>query len=198
MSDAYNRLQGLLKAIRPYDTKKDLLRAPSAVRRDYQLFRSFLGIDKRLAPKRFREEAGNYRPSALVFKSDALKFDLSKTGYFDSFDKYKASKKKIASVTDALVSAGATLSNIKEAQETIDVAYNEKGSRKTIKVDLEPDFDWKFLQYLPASFYVNINGTSYNKNGADFVFDYHNRSEDFVTNLEPLLNAEFNISIYQR
>lgn len=197
MSDEYARLQGLLKALRPYDTKKDLLRAPSNVRKDYQLFRAFLKTDRRWAPKRFREEANKYRATALVFKSSKLNFDLSKTGYFDDNDKYKSSRKRIAKVTDALVKYDAKLERILETTQTIDVSYNKKSSRKVIKVDLAPDFSWSFLEALPDGFYVNINGTAYNKSGLDFLYDYHNKSEDFIKNLEPLMTDEYSISIYE-
>ena len=96
---AWTRFEAMRRAINPYDTKKDLARMPRSVRKDYEIFRRWLKIDKRLAPKRVREEFSLYKQSALKFKSFALSFDLEKTGLFDQYDKYRASNKRVATVT---------------------------------------------------------------------------------------------------
>lgn len=199
MSELFDRFNDLRKKLKPYDTNKDLLRASPFVQKEYFAFRAFLNLDKRLAPKRVREEFEKYKDSALAFKSDALNYDLEATGLFDQYDKYSSSKKKVAVITNGMVKQGVDdLEHLSEYSKNIDIKYKVQSRRKIVEFKLGNPFDGLgFMDKLPATYYVNIKGTSYNKNGLDFIYDYHNSSEDFSANLIPII-IEQNLYIYER
>jgi hypothetical protein len=60
--------------------------------------------------------------------------------------------------------------------------------------DTEKD-NIEFMENLPDNYFINIGDTSYNKNGLDFIYDYHNSSTDFTNNLEDYIREE-NLFIY--
>lgn len=181
-SEAWSRFEAMRRALNPYDIKKDLLRMPKWVRRDYEIFKRLLKIDKRFAPKRVREEFSLYKQSALIFKSLALSFDLEKTGLFDQYDKYKASNKRVATVTTVAAYHNVKgITDIKQAMGAVWIDYKVRANRlKIYLAGIKPD---KWLMDLPMDYRIQINDTTYSKSGFEFYGDYLNKSEDWEENL---------------
>ena len=187
VTEAWTRFEAMRRALNPYDIKKDLVRMPRWVRRDYEIFRRLLKIDKRLAPKRVREEFSLYKQTALKFKSLALSFDLEKTGLFDQYDKYKASNKRVATVTTvAAYHKVKGITDVKQAMGEVWLRYKTRGNRlKIYLAGIQPD---KWLMDLPHNFRIQVNETSYTKNGFEFYGDYLNKSADWEENLAATVN----------
>ena len=188
--DIFDRLKDLRTKLKPYDTKKDLLRASKHIQKEYAVFRIYLGIDKRLAPKRVRKELNKYKKTALKIKSHYLKINLTKVSGFDRFDKYRSSSKLIAKVTDSMITEGNTLSQIDVVNRSIEISYKNTRNRKVIDFTLDEIGNLEFMDNLPTTVYINIGDTAYNKNGLDFIHDYHNMSQDFINNLLPYINNQ--------
>lgn len=195
MSELYTRFQRLRIALKPIISKKDLFKLSKTNLREYYKFKAFLDIDGRYKPKTVLRVFKKYNKTGLVFKGHDLKFDLSKTGFFDEYDKFKSSAKQIAKVTNAMQLKEATLIKINQKKDLINVRYNVKSIRNVITFEVEPDI--RFLEEMPEDYYINIDDTAYNKNGLDFVFDYFNQSEDYTNNLDSNVDNQ-ELSIYTR
>jgi hypothetical protein len=197
ITDLYRRFNDLRKKLRPYDTKKDLLRAKPEVQKDYWKFRLLLGVtDKRFSPKRVKTEFAKFTSSALAFKSEALNYNLSMVSDFDKYDTYRSSSKLVARVTSAMVEGGVqNLQSISVQTESIDVMYKTTKQFKTVKVRIKQEFI-TFVKELPSDIYINVNGTIYNKNGLDFEYDYHNQSNDYVRNILPAVDDQIELSLF--
>ena len=196
MSDLFNRFGKLKRLLsrKKIIKKKDLLKLKSKDMKEYFTFRAFLKVDGRLRPESVRREFKKFKNTAIKFKSEDIGLNLKKTGYFDKNDKYKSSKKAVAVVTDAIQKHGSQITSLKEKTELVDIRYKQTALRKVIYVGID---DLEFLEELPENYYINIEGTSYNKNGLDFVFDYFNQSNDYTQNLSEKVDRQL-IRIYKR
>jgi len=193
MTTKYERLQTLISALRPYTTRKSLMKAPISLYKEYILFKAFLGeTDGRLTPQTQVRRFKRYKKTALAFKSESLGIDLSKNSAFDSFDRYSSSSKIIAKVTDGMVKTGTQLKSIETQTKRIHVGYKKTSMKKVVIFSLQDPSDrpLSFMSTLSPKLYINIGDTAYNKNALDFVDDYLNQSDDFAENLEPALIEE--------
>lgn len=196
MSELYDRFKRVQEIIKKGKiiSKKDLLKLKPAQLKEYFTFKAFLKIDKRFKPSTVLREFKKYKKTAIKFKSHDIGLNLTKTTYFDDKDKFRSSKKLSAVVTDAIQASNLKLDGIKEKFESVDIRYNESRIKKVLKLDID---SVDFLEELPESYYINIDGTSYNKNGLDFIFDYFNQSNDYVENLSNKVDRK-EIRIYKR
>lgn len=197
--DIYTRFLRMRTQLRKYESKKDLLKAPTSFLKEYLLFIKFLNEDSRLRPDNQYKQFMKYNQSAIKFKSHYLGYDLFKHKAFDQHDRYKSSQKIIAIVTDAMIKTGGKLTDIRSNFEFIDIAYKKTARLKGISFDFESvsGESLRFIENMPKGFYINIEGTSYNKNGLDFVYDYFNQSSDFSQNLDKLVGNQ-KIFIYKK
>ena len=198
MTDIYDRFVRMRRELKQYKSKKDLLRADKSFLKDYFSFVKFLGEDARLRPDNHYTQFKKYKQSGLKFKSHYLGINLSLNKAFDVFDRYQSSKKIIAIVTNAMVRAKTKLTYIASSFNNVDVAYKKTRRLKTIQFKIKENFNdsFDFFNFLPTNYYVNIDGTSYNKNGLDFHHDYLNQSNDFVDNLLESVES-FDMFIYR-
>lgn len=178
------------------ETKKDLLKIKDKkLLYDYNVYKIYFKItDKRYKPKTVINELKKFKKTNIFFKSEELGIDLLNHPDFDEHDYYKSSDKLIAKVTDAMLDTGCKLNSISSSIENIDIRYKVTKSRKVIHFDNNDNFE--FMKKMSDSYYINItksqeNGktyrSSYNKNGLDFIYDYHNQSNDFSEHLSPLI-----------
>lgn len=201
-SEYYLELQALIADMRPYETKKDLRRASLEVQKTYFKYQKLLQTDRRWKPSTTIAEFKKYRTTALIFKSLVLKKNLAKSKEFDQYDKYQASSKKAAIVTNALMAYNLgngklKLNDLNTESRLIHIAYKKQALRTVVLPKLTPANDLMWLANMPDDWYVNINGTSYNKTAFDFVYDYYNQSNDFAENLDPLVDLG-EIYLYKR
>jgi len=199
----YEKLKSFLKAFpRNIETNKDLLKLKDKkLLKDYYTYKAYFRIDMRLKPARVIEELKKFKRKNIFFKSEELGIDLTKHKDFDSNDKYDSSRKIIAIVTDAMLSKGIKLNSISTEFRNVDIRYNTTQNRKVVVFDLV-ELNLEFMSNLPDDIYINISkasggySSSYNKNGLDFIYDYHNQSNDFAVNLMPMID-DVNLFIYK-
>ena len=199
----YEKLKNFLRAFpRNIEAKKDLLKLKDKqLLKDYYLYRAYFKIDRRLKPANVIKELKKFKRKNIFFKSEELGIDLTKHKDFDFNDKYNSSRKLIAIVTDAMLDEGLTLNSISSEYRSVDIRYNVTQSRKVVVFDTV-EFNLEFMNKLPDDIYINISRASggyssaYNKNGLDFIYDYHNQSNDFAVNLMPMIE-DVNLFIYR-
>jgi len=199
----YSKLKAFTNAFpKNIESKKDLLKIKDkTLLKDYYLYKAYFHIDGRLKPSSVIKELKKYKRTCINFKSEELGIDLTKNPDFNWRDKYEASRKLIAKVTNAMLGQDLTLLNISTETRTVDVRYKVHEPRKVVIFDTVQN-SLEFMRNLSDSTFINIskaNGgysSSYNKNGLDFLYDYHNQSNDFAHNLDPLIE-DINLYIYQ-
>jgi hypothetical protein len=187
----YQKLKAFLSVFPKWvETKKDLLSIKDKrLVLQYYAYRSYFRIDKRLKPENVIKELKKFKWDNIYFKSEELGIELYKNPAFTSTDKYKSSGKLIAKATKAMLDKNIKLKKIHSEIKTIDIGYKRKGKRKIVTFDTERD-NLNFLEDLDDNVYVNIGGSSYNKNVFDFVYDYHNQSEDFFNHFEDFIRED--------
>lgn len=196
-TENYNKLKAFLKSFPKWcETKKDLLKIKDKqLLSDYESYKIYFRItDKRKKPATVIKELKKFKRTNIFFKSEELGIDLVNHPDFNKHDYYKSSGKLIAKVTDAMLDTNCKLNSISTSKDKIDIRYKVEKNRKTVHFDNNDNFD--FMKKMDDSYYINItksqgNGktykSSYNKNGLDFIYDYHNQSNDFAEHLEPLI-----------
>lgn len=190
----YDKLRTFLRHF-PHDvkSKKDLLKIKDKkLLKDYYKYKIYFKIDGRLKPENVIKELKRYRKTCLKFKSEELGFDLSKKDFFDEHDKYKSSRKLVAQVTDAMLGKDIKLTKLRYDYKTFDISYGKKVVRKVVTFRTQ-NRNLEFMENLEDDIYINLRNaeggynSAYNKNGLDFIYDYHNQSNDFAQNLAPLI-----------
>ena len=199
----YEKLKNFLRAFpRNIETKKDLLKLKDKrLLKDYYTYRTYFRIDKRLKPANVIKELKRFKRKNIFFKSEELGINLTKHKDFNAKDKYDSSRKLISIVTDAMLDEGLTLKSISTEYRNVDIRYKVTERRKVVIFDTV-EFNLEFMNKLPDDVYINISRASggyssaYNKNGLDFIYDYHNQSNDFANNLMPMIE-DINLFIYR-
>jgi len=191
----YDKLRSFLSAFPKYiEAKKDLLKLKDkSLLIQYYAYRNYFRVDKRLTPANVIRELKKFKRDNIYFKSEELGIKLYKMSYFDSADKYSSSSKLVAIFTNSLLGKNIKLNKLFSEYRTIDISYRKGVSRKIVEFEITP-FTVDFMEDLPDDIYINIvhadgeNGneysSSYNKNGFDFVYDYHNSSNDYAMKLK--------------
>lgn len=196
-SEGYLQLQQLISDIAPYKTKREIRGAPRLVRKAYNMWRVLLGVtDGRLSPVTVRTEFKKYKRTALIFKSQVLNYDLRDSPYFDSFDKYSASNKIVAHVTNAMMLERVLLADIQVTNKDIHVSYGVTQQRRGVEFNIVDSSNIDFFLNLPSDYRINIEGTTYSKDGVEFINDYHNQSNDFANSLDERV-IDRNLFIYR-
>ena len=193
--DNYDKLKSFIRAFPSnIESKKDLLKIKNkTLLKDYYKYKAYFKIDRRIKPSNVIRELKKYKQDNLRFKSEELGINLFKNDAFDSNDKYKSSSKIIAKVTKAMLGEQLTLNSISTEYRTVDVRYKVQESRKVVIFDTEQN-SFEFMNNLSDNMFVNVSeavggySSSYNKNGLDFLYDYHNQSNDFAKHLDPKIN----------
>lgn len=164
---------------------------PKGLKASYDAWRKFLRIDTKLGPRRSRSVMRGFHKTALPFKSQALKYDLST--HKDFKGQWKRANKGIAArSTGALVRSGGTITSFFSGRTYIDIAYRRKGIRKVVRFSSGSGVG--FMKYLPSNYMINIDGTAYNKSLPDFLFDWANMSINFYSKIAPsVLNGSYSI-----
>lgn len=202
----YTKLKAFISAFpRNIESKKDLLKLKDkTLLKKYYIYRAYFKIDNRLKPSNVIAELKRFKERNIYFKSEQLGIDLTKNNEFNDTDKYTSSSKIIAKVTDAMLNTDIKLHSVHTEFKNIDVRYKVTESKKCVVFDTNNDLE--FFNYLPDDYRVNIwqstengkiNKSSYNKTGLDFLFDYHNQSNDFATQLAPIIDEKI-LFIYKR
>lgn len=190
----YDKLRTFLRHFpRDVKSKKDLLKIKDKkLLKDYYKYKIYFKIDGRLKPENVIRELKRYRKTCLKFKSEELGFDLSKKDFFDKYDKYKSSRKLVAQVTDAMLGKDIKLTKLRYDYKSFDISYGKKVVRKVVTFRTQ-NRNLEFMENLEDDIYINLRNaeggynSAYNKNGLDFIYDYHNQSNDFAQNLAPLI-----------
>ena len=196
-SEGYLQLQQVIRDITPYKTKKEIRSAPRVIRREYNKWRLLLGVtDGRLSPTTVRAEFKKYKRRALIFKSQVLNYDLRDSPYFDSFDKYDTSNKLVAHVTNAMMIHDVKLADIQVKSKTIHIGYKVTQTIRGVEFNITDSSNVAFFNDLPDNYRINIDGVNYNKTGEEFIFDYHNQSNDFAQSLDSKV-VDRNLFIYK-
>jgi hypothetical protein len=198
----YNKLKAFISAFpNNVESKKDLLKLKNkTLLQDYYMYRLYFNIDSRKKPSNVIKELRKFKYDNIYFKSEELGIDLTIHKDFNSKDRYTSSSKLIAKVTKAMLGESLTLKSITSEYRNVDVRYKVTESRKVILFDTVQN-SFEFMNNLSDSTFINISkadggySSSYNKNGLDFLHDYHNQSNDFANNLNPLIE-DLNLFIY--
>lgn len=179
------------------ESKRDLFKTKDIrLIAEYESWKSYFKIDRRLKPLNVIRELKRYKRDCLKFKAEELHLSKHEVNtYFDDKDKYTSSYKLSARVTRAMLGSGTILKSMKVEYKNIDLRYKQKGYRKIFRFKSERD-GLAFVENLPDNIYINVahadgNGrkyrSAYNKGAFDFVYDYHNQSNDFAENLLPYI-----------
>ena len=200
----YQNLKRFLGSFPKYiETKKDLLKLKDKkLLLEYYVYRKYFNINRNYKPETVIRELKKYKETNIKFVSEELGLNLEKNPNFNDKDKYKLSSKLIAKVVKAMLNQDLKLNSIDSEYRTFDIAYKRTANRKVVTYALQQSGYIEFMNELPDDVYINItkaNGgysSSYNKNGLDFIYDYHNSSNDFAQNLAPMVE-DVNIFIYK-
>jgi hypothetical protein len=195
----YTKLKEFIRLF-PNDVKKkkDLLRIKNKrILLKYFSYKKYFHIDNRLNPKNTIKELKKFKRRNIFFKSEELGISLLNNYAFNDSDYYDTSTKFIAKVTNAMLGHETNLVRINYERKTFYIGYQNQVTARVVAFDLIDNHNLDFLIDLPMNYYININGTSYNKNGADFLFDYHNPSNDYKEQLMSKVK-DINLFIYKR
>jgi len=201
----YSKLRSFLSAFPAYvETKKDLLKLrDKKLLAQYYIYRSYFHIDRRLKPSNVIRELRRFKYDNIYFKSEELGIDLTKHQDFNDKDLYTSSSKIIAKVTKAMLNHDVRLNSISTEYRSIDVRYKVTQTKKVVVFDTQNNHNIQFIEDLPPQYMINIAHakggytSAYNKHALDFIYDYHNQSNDFAQNLEPMIE-DINLFIYNR
>ncbi len=200
----YNNLKSFLNRFPKWvESKADLLKIQDkSLIAEYYSWRSYFHIDLRYKPLTVINELKKFKYDNIYFKSEELGIDLTKNPAFDIYDKYTSSNKLIARTTKAMLGQNIQLEYINAEYKSIEIGYKQTAVRKVIDFKQSNGaLNVEFLENMSDTTWINIAHASggykcaFNKNNFDFVYDYHNMSNDFANNLKPFVD-ECDIFIY--
>jgi hypothetical protein len=190
----YDKLKDFLRLFpRNIESKKDLFKAKDkTLVFKFELYKKYFRIDGRKRPDNVIKELKKFKKDNIFFKSEELGVKLYKDSNFNSADRYTSSSKLGAIFTKALLGTGVKLTSYNIEYRTFPTGYKQESTRKAL--DFKTDvLNLDFMENLPVNFRINIRhadsetgkiyDSNYNKNGLDFIHDYHNQSNDFANNL---------------